>query len=173
LNRDFLTHERKVNPMEILLREDVEDLGNMGEVVEVADGYARNYLLPRNLAVEVTDSNIEQVHRAREARAKREQEERERVEDLAEELEGFVCLIEARATEKGHLFGSVTAGDVAQALEENGFEGIRASNIVISRPLEELGDYDIEVMLLPEVRVPVTVRVVPPVEEYVPEEEEE
>lgn len=159
--------------MEILLREDVENLGTMGEVVEVADGYARNYLLPRKLAVEVSESNLQQVHRAREAREERQEQERERVEQLAQELEGFVCLIEARATEKGHLFGSVTAGDVAQALEENGFEGIRASNIVIPRAFEELGDYDIEVMLLPEVRVPITVRIVPPVEEYVPEEEQE
>jgi large subunit ribosomal protein L9 len=159
--------------MEILLREDVENLGKMGEVVEVADGYARNYLLPRDLGVEVSESNLEQVHRAREAREEREKKERERVDELAEELEGFVCLIEARATDKGHLFGSVTAGDVAKALEENGFEGIRASNIVIPRPFEELGDYDIEVMLMPEVRVPITVRIVPPVEEYVSEESDE
>ena len=159
--------------MEILLREDVENLGEMGEVVEAADGYARNYLLPRQMAVEVTESNLEQVRRARENREVREREERARVEKLADELEGFVCLIEARATEKGHLFGSVTAQDVAEALIDNSFEGLRASNIVMPRPIEELGDYDIEVMLLPEVRVPITVRIVPPMEEYMAEEEEE
>lgn len=159
--------------MEILLREDVENLGEMGEVVEVADGYARNYLLPRQMAVEVTDSNLEQVRREQEAREERQQQERERLESQADQLEGFVCLIEARATEKGQLYGSVTAGDVAEALVENGFEGLRASNIVMDKPIEELGDYDIELMLLPEVRVPITVRVVPPVDEYEDEEDEE
>ncbi|MFP4175976.1 MAG: 50S ribosomal protein L9 [Planctomycetota bacterium] len=158
--------------MEILLREDVENLGEMGEVVEVADGYARNYLLPRQMAVEVTDSNLEQVRREQEAREERQQQERERLESQADQLEGFVCLIEARATEKGQLYGSVTAGDVAEALVENGFEGLRASNIVMDKPIEELGDYDIELMLLPEVRVPITVRVVPPVDEYEDEEDE-
>lgn len=151
--------------MEILLRQDIENLGEIGEVVEVADGYARNYLLPRDMAVPVTEANLDKVRREQEAKKQREEEEVERAEEMADELEGFVCLIEARATDKGSLFGSVTAQDVAEALEENGFEGLRASNIVIPRPLEELGDYDIEVMLLPDVRVPITVRVVPPVEE--------
>lgn len=157
--------------MEILLRQDVDNLGEIGDVVDVADGYARNYLLPREMAVPVTDANLERVKREQKAKKEREAEEVERVEELAEEIEGFVCLIEARATDKGRLFGSVTARDVAEALEENGFEGIRASNIVIPRAFEELGDYDIEVMLLPEVRVPITVRIVPPVEEAEVEED--
>lgn len=156
--------------MDILLRQDVKNLGEMGDVVEVADGYARNYLLPRNMAVPVNDANLEKVQREREAKEVREEQEKERVEELAEELEGFVCLIEARATEKGRLFGSVTAKDVSEALQENGFQGIRASNIIISRPFEELGDYDIEVMLLPELRVPITVRIVPPVDEVAEDE---
>jgi large subunit ribosomal protein L9 len=159
--------------MEILLRQDVDNLGEIGDVVEVADGYARNYLLPREMAMPVTEANLDRVRREQEAKKQREEQEIQRAEEMAEELEGFVCLIEARATDKGGLFGSVTARDVAQALEDNGFEGLRASNIVIPRPFEELGDYDIEVMLLPDLRVPITVRVVPPVEESDEEEEAE
>lgn len=159
--------------MEVLLREDVDNLGILGDVVEVADGYARNYLLPKGIAVPATEENKAAIAKAREERLEREREERERVEELADNLEGFLCPIQARATEKGHLFGSVGPQAIAEALEESGFDGIRPSNISLTRPIEETGDYQIEVMLHPEVRVEITVRVQSESEEESEEEEEE
>ena len=145
--------------MEVLLRMDVENLGRLGDQVEVADGYARNYLLPKKIAVPVTPQNLQLRAQDREARRQREQEELERVNRQAELLEGFLCYITARATEKGHLFGSVGPEQIAQNLVESGFEGIRASNVNLARPIEELGDLEVEVMLHPDVRVAITVRV--------------
>jgi large subunit ribosomal protein L9 len=145
--------------MQVLLRMDVPDLGQMGQVVDVADGYARNYLLPKRIAVPVTSENLGEVDRAREARRQREMEELERINRQAELLEGFLCYITARATERGHLFGSVGAEDVAQQLALSGFEGIRSSNVSLHRPIDEVGDYEVELMLHPEVRVKITVRV--------------
>ncbi len=151
--------------MEVLLRRDVENLGHLGDVVEVADGYARNYLLPKEIAVPVTPQNLQQIEAAREARRQREREELDRVSRQAELLEGFLCFITARATEQGHLFGSVGAENIATELVDSGFDGIRPSNISLARPIEEVGDYEVEVMLHPEVRVTITVRVAPLEEE--------
>ena len=147
--------------MEVLLRQDVTDLGEIGDVVDVANGYARNYLLPRKLAVQVTEANLETVRRAREARLQRDREEVDRVKDVATRLEGFLCFIPVRATEQGHLYGSVGAEDVAEVLAHSGFESIRPANIIMPLHFEEVGDYDLEVMLHPEVRVQITVRVAP------------
>jgi large subunit ribosomal protein L9 len=151
--------------MEVLLRRDVDNLGRLGDVVEVADGYARNYLLPKQIAVPVTPQNLQEIEAAREARQQREEEELERVSRQAELLEGFLCFVTARATEQGHLFGSVGADQIAAELVDSGFEGIRPSNITLSRPIEEVGDYEVEVMLHPEVRLTITVRVAPEEEE--------
>jgi len=151
--------------MEVLLRQDVKDLGVIGDVVNVAEGYARNYLFPRKLALQVTKANLASLQRAREARIKREQEELGRLKELATRLEGFLCYVEARATEAGHLFGSVGPEQVAHALVDSGFEAIRMSNIVMPGHIEEIGDNEVEVMLHPEVRVKITVRVAPVTEE--------
>ncbi len=145
--------------MEVLLRQDVENVGRTGDVVEVADGYARNYLLPKNIAAPVTEENLRQAEKARRERHRREEEELDRLRRQAELLEGFLCYITARATEEGHLFGSVNARQIAQRLTESGFEGIRSTSVELPEPIEELGDYQIELMLHPEVRVSITVRV--------------
>jgi large subunit ribosomal protein L9 len=145
--------------MQVLLRMDVPKLGRIGDLVEVADGYARNYLLPKRIAVPVTADNLRQTEIARAARLQREQEEMARVGRQAELLEGFLCYIPVRATEKGHLFGSVSAQDIAEHLAQSGFEGIRASNVSLERSIEEVGDYKVEIMLHPQVRASVTVRV--------------
>jgi large subunit ribosomal protein L9 len=145
--------------MEVLLRKDVDNLGEMGDVVEVADGYARNYLLPKGVAVRANARNRQQIEAARRRRAEREEEELRRVNRQAEMLDGFLCYVPARATEQGHLFGSVGARDVAEELQRSGFEGIRPSNISLDRPIEQTGDYEVEVMLHPEVRATILVRV--------------
>jgi len=151
--------------MRVLLRRDVKDLGEMGDVAEVADGYARNYLLPRKLAVQVTPANLEAVQRARQAKLERERQELDAIEELAQKLDGFLCYIEARVTEQGHLYGSVGPEQVAQVLAETGFDTIRPANIVMPRHLEEAGDYELEVILHPKRRVHITVRIAPPKEE--------
>ncbi len=145
--------------MEVLLNQNVPDLGRMGDIVEVADGYARNYLLPKKLAMEVSQANLRMIDHAREARAQREKEEVDRVQDQAQKLAGFLCFIEARATERGHLFGSVGPEQVAQSLVESGFEAIRPANVNMARHIEELGDSEVEIMLHPEVRVKITLRI--------------
>ena len=145
--------------MEVLLRQDIEKLGRMGEVVEVANGYARNYLLPKKIAVPVTAENLRKLEVVREERRQREREELARVGRQAEMLDGFLCYVPMRATEKGHLFGSVGAQQIADELAESGFEGIRASNVNLDRPIEEVGDFEVEVMLHPDVRANILVRV--------------
>jgi len=148
--------------MQLLLREDVKDLGHTGDIVEVAEGYARNYLLPKRLAIRVKEANLQAVERAREARRQREMEELERVRSLAGRLEGFLCFIEASATDAGHLYGSVGAEQIAQALVESGFENLRPANVNLPHHIEQAGDYEVEIMLHPDVRVPIKVRVAPP-----------
>ena len=145
--------------MEVLLRSDIENLGQMGDVVEVANGYARNYLLPRKLAVEVSPVNLKMVDAAREAKHRRELDELERLGELGDKLAGFLCYLEMRATGTGHLFGSVGPEQVAQSLVESGFDTIRPSNVNMPTHIEELGDFDVEIMLHPEVRANILLRV--------------
>jgi large subunit ribosomal protein L9 len=133
--------------------------------VEVADGYARNYLLPRELAVRAEEADMQAIEQARAARRARERAELTRVGDLADKLDGFLCYIQARATEQGHLYGSVGAQQVADTLVHSGFETVRPANIIMSRPIETVGDHEVEVMLHPDVAVHITVRVSPVEEE--------
>jgi len=145
--------------MQVLLRRDVEKLGQLGDVVEVADGYARNYLLPKKIAVPVTAQNLREMEAARQARQRRAEEELSRVSRQAEMLEGFLCYITARATDKGHLFGSVGPQQIADQLVQSGFEGIRSTSISLERLIDQVGDYEVEVMLHPEVRARILVRI--------------
>jgi len=147
--------------MELLLRSDVENLGEMGDVVDVADGYARNYLLPKNLAVKVSPANLKIVEKAQEAKRQREQDEVQRLRAVGEKLSGFLCYIEMRATEEGHLFGSVGPEQVAGVMAESGFDAIRPSNVNMPAHVEQVGDSEVEIMLHPEVRVSITLRVAP------------
>lgn len=156
--------------MEVLLRRDVGNLGQLGDVVEVAEGYARNFLLPRKWAVQVTAANMKMVEAALEARSQREQAELDRVGELAQRMSGFLCLIEMRATDRGHLFGSVGPEQVAETLVASGFEMIRPTNVNMVSHVEELGDCEVEIMLHPEVRVNITLRVAPKAEEEVNEQ---
>jgi len=151
--------------MQVLLRRDVATLGRLGAVVDVAGGYARNYLLPKKVAAPVTPENLKALERLRQEREQREHEERDRLATVAQRLEGFLCYMEARATETGHLFGSVGPEQIAEALAESGFEDIRPSSILMTGHFEQTGDYDVEAMLHPEVRVHFTVRIAPPGEQ--------
>ena len=147
--------------MEVLLHSDVENLGEMGDVVDVADGYARNYLLPQKLAVKVTAANLNIVEKAQEAKREREQDELQRLKAVGEKLVGFLCYIEMRAPEEGHLFGSVGPEQVAEVMAASGFDAIRPSNVNMPAHVEQVGASEVEIMLHPQVRVSITLRVAP------------
>ncbi len=132
--------------MEVILREDVEKLGNRGEVVKVAAGYARNFLLPQRLAVSATESNKKIVDQERQAWLKREAKAQNESEDLSKLLDAHTVTITQRAGENDQLFGSVTAKDLADALEAQGFN-IDRRKILLEEPIRSLGDFTVPVRL--------------------------
>jgi large subunit ribosomal protein L9 len=145
--------------MEIILREDIEKLGNRGEVVKVADGYARNYLLPKRLAVLASESNKKIVAQEREAHLRREAKLASEARDLAALLAGITVTIHQRAGEEGHLFGSVTSKDIADAIEKQNFQ-IDRRKIQLADPIKTTGEFKVPIRLHREVTQDVTVNVV-------------
>jgi large subunit ribosomal protein L9 len=136
--------------MQIILREDITNLGRPGDVVKVRDGYARNFLLPRNLAVEANPKNIRAFeHQKRLALMRREAKKGEALK-MKERLEALRINIAARAGEEGKLFGSVTNIDIERALREQGFD-IERRKVILPEPIKQLGDYTVAVKLDPEV----------------------
>jgi large subunit ribosomal protein L9 len=145
--------------MEIILREDIDNLGARGQVVKVAPGYARNYLLPRRLAVAATDANRKIVEQERQAHLRREAILKTESEDLAKLLANATVSIARKAGENGQLFGSVTAADIADALAAQKFN-IDRRKIHLEEPIRALGDYKVPVRLHREVSVEVPVSVI-------------
>ena len=136
--------------MEIILREDIDNLGARGQVVKVAPGYARNYLLPRRLAVAATAANRKIVEQERQARLRKEAVLKTESEDLAKLLANATVNIARKAGENGQLFGSVTAADIADALTAQKFN-IDRRKIHLEEPIRALGDYKVPVRLHREV----------------------
>lgn len=145
--------------MEVILREDIERLGNRGQIVKVADGYARNFLLPKRLAVAATEANRKIVEQERQAHLRREAKLKTEAEDLSKLMTGVVVTIAQKAGENDQLFGSVTAKDVADALEQKNFS-IDRRKIQIEEPIKQLGEFKVPVRLHKEVTTEVTVQVV-------------
>ena len=144
--------------MEVILREDIEKIGHRGQVVRVADGYARNYLLPRRLAVQATDANKTIVEQERQAHLRREAKEKSEAGDLAKLLAGVKITISQKAGEQEQLFGSVTAKDIAEALEKQNFT-IDRRKIHLDEPIKQLGDYKVAIRLHHDVTAEVDVHV--------------
>jgi len=142
----------------ILLREDIDDLGARGEIVRVRAGYARNYLLPRKLAVEATTSNVKQIEQERAALLKKEAGERATAQGQAELIGKLVFEFKRKSGEQGALYGSVTSMDIAEALRERGYE-IERHRIHLREPLKRLGEYTVPVRLHREVTIDLKVRV--------------
>jgi len=132
--------------MQIILQEDVEKLGNRGEVVEVAEGYARNFLLPRKLALAATPGNMKRLERMRVTFAKREATEKADAQKLAELLNGVALTLARKAGDSDQLFGSVTTGDISEALAAQGFT-IDRRKIQLAEPIKLIGDYQVPVKL--------------------------
>ena len=142
----------------ILLREDVDDLGARGEIVRVRAGYARNYLLPRKLAVEATTGNVKQIERERTVLLKKEAGERASADAQADQMRSLVLNFERKSGEHGALYGSVTSMDIAEALKDKGYE-IDRHRIHLREPLKRLGDFVVPLRLHREVTVELQVKV--------------
>jgi large subunit ribosomal protein L9 len=145
--------------MEVILREDIDKLGHRGEVVKVAAGYARNFLLPRRMAVAATDSNKKIVEQERQAHLRREAKEQGEAADLGKLLGAVEVTIAQKAGESDQLFGSVTASDIAAALEKQGYT-IDRRKVILEEPIKTLGDFKVTIKLHREVSVEIQVHVV-------------
>ncbi len=145
--------------MEVILRDDVEKLGARGQVVKVADGYARNFLLPKRLAVPATAANKKIVEQERQAHLRREAKEKSAAEDLGKMLGGVSVTITQKAGDQDQLFGSVTAKDIVEALEKQNYR-IERRKIHLDEPIRQLGQFQVPVRLHRDVTVEVTVNVV-------------
>ncbi|HUP38960.1 MAG TPA: 50S ribosomal protein L9 [Vicinamibacterales bacterium] len=144
--------------MEVILRDHVENVGKRGEVVKVSDGYARNFLLPKKLALVATPGNLKQVAKERVKFDALEAVERTEAEQLAAKLNGITVVITRKVGETGALYGSVTSADVADALTKQGFD-IDKRKIGLREPLKKLGEKTVPVKLHPTVTVQLPIRV--------------
>ncbi len=145
--------------MEVILRDHVENVGRRGEVVKVADGYARNYLLPRKLALVATPGNLKQVERERVKLDAKEAEEKVAAEAIAAKMSGVEVVIARRVGETEALYGSVTSADIAEALGLRGFE-VDRRRLGLREPIKKLGSHTVPLRLHREVTVDVAVKVV-------------
>jgi large subunit ribosomal protein L9 len=144
--------------MQIILQEDVEKLGNRGQVVEVAEGYARNFLLPRKLALEANAGNMKRLERMRATFAKKEATEKGEAQTLAELLTGVSLELTRKSGENDQLFGSVTNADISEALAAKGYT-IDKRKITLTEPIKTIGEFEIPVKLHREVTATVKLAV--------------
>jgi large subunit ribosomal protein L9 len=146
--------------MKVILRTDVTDLGKRGDVLDVADGFARNYLVPKGMAMKATSGATSQAQAMRRARDLRDAQDRSAAEEIATALVPKVVTVGARAGSEGRLFGSVTAADVASAVESQTGVRIDRKQLRLDEPLKTLGTHVVPVKLHADVEFPVTVEVV-------------
>jgi len=132
--------------MEVILKEDIEKLGHRGDVVKVADGYGRNFLLPRKLAIEATKANKTVIEQMKAAAVRRSAREKGDADALAQQLNNVSLTFERKVGEKDHLFGSVTSADIGEALNKSGFN-IDRRRIQLDEPLKSLGEFTVPVRL--------------------------
>ena len=149
--------------VKLLLNESVRALGRVGDVVEVSPGYARNQLIPHHLAVRPTPANMARIEEKRKEVLRQEAERREQQAALLKRLEGHEVGVERRANETGHLFGSVTASDVAAELQAEGYD-VGADQVALSNRIDEVGTYDVEIIFADDLRGPIKVNVNPDAE---------
>jgi large subunit ribosomal protein L9 len=144
--------------MEVILKEDVINLGHRGDVVKVADGYGRNFLLPRKLALQATDANKAVIETMKASAARRSASEKIQAEEQLAKLEPVVLSFTRKTGEAGHLFGSVTSADIASELATKGFE-VDRRKIALNEPLKSIGEFHVAIKLHREVTAHVTVKV--------------
>jgi large subunit ribosomal protein L9 len=147
--------------MEVILIEDVKNLGIEGEILEVADGYARNYLLPRQQVVRATDSNKKVYQKKQQDIEEQRELMEQKAQDRADALGTLDLKIQKAATEEGSLYGSLNAADIVEALAEEGFDDIKPKQIIISDPIREIGEYTVRINMAGSVEAEVDVEIVP------------
>jgi len=145
--------------MQVILKQTIENLGNQWDQVKVADGYARNYLIPKGLAMEATPQNLELLKQSKQKEEKKKRKEIEGAEQLAKKIRSLSCVIARQAGEGDKLFGSVTTMDLAHFLEENKIE-VDRKKIELEEPIKALGVYKVPIRLHPEVTAELKVKVV-------------
>ncbi len=146
--------------MKVILTEEIRGLGTRGDIVNVKDGYARNYLLPKNLAREATPGNLKSIEQERKKWALLAQQEKDVAQKAAEKVQGVKITVQKRVGENGQLFGSVTANEIADALEAKGIE-VDKRRIELAHPIKSVGTHDVDVRLHKDVSAHIQVEVVP------------
>jgi large subunit ribosomal protein L9 len=146
--------------MKVVLIKELEGYGTVGTVINVKDGFARNYLIPKGIALPATESNLRHVQSILSQKQRKLQKEKEKALALAKKLEGLVLEIKHQVGEKGKLYGSVTSAEIAKALAEKGIE-IDRKKIVLAKPIRDVGIYTVPIKLHPEVEVQIKVDVQP------------
>jgi len=152
-------HVNTEKRMQLLLTQDVKQLGKRGDVVDVAVGYGRNFLIPRGLAVKVNPANVREIEEERKRLQALEVKRRTSLQEVARALSKVSVTITSRANEEGHLFGSVGVAEIVSALKEDEFD-VAPASIALEKPIKELGVFEVEIRLDPEVTAMVKVWVV-------------
>jgi large subunit ribosomal protein L9 len=147
--------------MRVILKREVRGLGRPGEVKDVADGYAQNFLVPRGLAIEATAGELKHLAQERQAEKTKKDRAHSDAEDLAKRLGAITLVFKLKAGEQGKTFGSVTNKDIAEALRKEHHVDVDRTKIVLAEPVKALGAHSVEIRLLPDVRASVTVAVEP------------
>lgn len=145
--------------MKVILKEDVKNLGVAGSIVNVADGFARNYLIPRNLAMEANTKNLKVLEQERKKIEEAARKAKESATEIANRLSSITVQIQAKAGEEGKLFGSITNADISEALKKEGFD-VERKKIILEEPIKRIGLYTVNVKVHQDIIVPVNINVV-------------
>ncbi len=145
--------------MKVILKKHNEKLGEVGDVVKVADGYARNFLLPKGIAILATPKNLTQIKQLKEAEEKRQAEELKEAEMIMKQIEKTTCAFDRLADDKGHLYGSVSEMDIVNALEEKGLT-IDKNNVIMEKHIKEIGSHLVDLVLEDKIKGKIKVKVV-------------
>src|SRR4030042_5083391 len=145
--------------MKVILREDVKNIGNMGQIIDVTDGFGRNYLVPRGFAVEANIRNIKSLEHEKKVIQEKARKIKNQAQDLASKISSAAVVIKAKAGEEGKLFGSVTTMDIAEQLKKEGFD-IDKKKISLEEPIKRIGSYSVKIKIHSEIAAEVNVEVV-------------
>jgi len=145
--------------MKVILKEDVRNIGTMGQIVDVADGYARNFLVPKGFAVDANVKNIRALEHAKKTIQEKAKKIRSQAQDLSDKIANMTIVIKAKSGEEGKLFGSVTSMDIAEQLKNEGID-IDKKKIVIEEPIKRLGSHTISIKLHSDIATQVTLQVI-------------
>ena len=146
--------------MKIILKADIKDVGKKGELINASDGYARNYLFPRNLAMEATEGNIKTLEHQKAKEAKKKSEELQNAKDFAKKLSGLEVFIKVKTGESGKLFGSITSKDIVEEIKKQHKIEIDKKKIILEDAIKLAGIYDVEIKVYPEVHGKIKVNIV-------------